>query len=438
MRKTTDPSTLTNLLDISIGIIRLFGSERALSLLAVELTVKSERSPMKTSKKTITINLTRNDSKIASARGAASKPHSFHGGMTTTNLLFAKAGKPLQDRSETVAFMKVLMGQEQAVDGCNDGTSSAPRPQRPQLSNVHGAGLLLISDIPDSCRNKQGVVVGIDEAGRGSILGPMVYGAAFWNPCDEDRIPNDFNDSKQLSEDKRAMLLHKIMYDTPEMGFAVRVLHASEISRNMLRTESYNLNQMSHDAAAGIIEHLLEAGVQIGACFIDTVGNADHYKRRLQQEFPGIDFTVESKADAKYPPCSAGSVVAKNVRDRMMESFQYSEMSLKRDPKFGSGYPSDPVCKDWMENNQNCKVFGYPDVVRFSWNPAKKALERNAAPVLFQADIIDEDEEGEYCIGKKQQQTQMSAFLGKQDATRKRKRYPFFERNRLQVVNKLF
>lgn len=121
-----------------------------------------------------------------------------------------------------------------------------------------------------------------------------------------------------------------------------------------------------------------------------------------------------------------------------MESFQYSEMSLKRDPKFGSGYPSDPVCKDWMENNQNCKVFGYPDVVRFSWNPAKKALERNAAPVLFQADIDDEEEEGEYCIGKKQQQTQMSAFLGKQDATRKRKRYPFFERNRLQVVNKLF
>jgi len=77
----------------------------------------------------------------------------------------------------------------------------------------------------------------------------------------------------------------------------------------MLRSVPYNLNQMSHDAAIGMIRQLLAAGVKIDTCFIDTVGNASTYKRRLMQEFPMIKkFVVESKADANYAPCSAGSV----------------------------------------------------------------------------------------------------------------------------------
>ena len=65
---------------------------------------------------------------------------------------------------------------------------------------------------------------------------------------------------------------------------------------------------MSHDAAVGIIRNLLQAGVKIRCCYIDTVGIAEHYQRRLQREFPGLNFVVESKADATYPCCSAGSV----------------------------------------------------------------------------------------------------------------------------------
>jgi hypothetical protein len=72
--------------------------------------------------------------------------------------------------------------------------------------------------------------------------------------------------------------------------------------------EPYNLNQMSHDSAMSIIQALLDADVKIACCYIDTVGIAEHYKRKLEREFPGLQFVVESKADAKYPCCSAGSV----------------------------------------------------------------------------------------------------------------------------------
>jgi hypothetical protein len=52
----------------------------------------------------------------------------------------------------------------------------------------------------------------------------------------------------------------------------------------------------------------LETGVSVRTAYIDTVGNPDYYRRKLEHEFSGIDFVVESKADAKYAPCSAASV----------------------------------------------------------------------------------------------------------------------------------
>jgi ribonuclease H2 subunit A len=219
-------------------------------------------------------------------------------------VLYRRAGKPLEDRSETVRVVKALHGDSASS---SSSTSSEKQPPRPPLSNVHGDGPLLLSDIPASCK-QPGVVIGIDEAGRGSVLGPMIYGAAFWNRNQAETIPKGFNDSKQLSEDTRTKLFGKILNSTPELGFAIRVLHASEISRNMLRKEPYNLNQMSHDSAIEIIQKLLEAGVQIETAYIDTVGNPESYKARLDRTFPGITFVVESKADANYAPCSAGSV----------------------------------------------------------------------------------------------------------------------------------
>lgn len=127
--------------------------------------------------------------------------------------------------------------------------------------------------------------------------------------------------------------------------------------------------------------------------------------------------------------------VAKNVRDNMMKNFCFSEPALDADKKFGSGYPSDPICKAWVEKNQSCPIFGFPDVVRFSWNPIKKTLEENAVNVMFEAD--EEDEDGDFGAGKKRQRSQMNAFLSK-GGDKKRKLYPFFERKKLQVVTHLF
>ena len=130
--------------------------------------------------------------------------------------------------------------------------------------------------------------------------------------------------------------------------------------------------------------------------------------------------------------------VAKVLRDRVMENFQFSEPHLEAGTKFGSGYPSDPICKKWMSENLSNSVFGYPDVVRFSWGPTKNALEENGVAVTFAAD--EDDEGGQDWAASKRQQEQMSSFLvsgDKQQGRSHKRRYPFFERHGLEAVTKL-
>jgi len=243
--------------------------------------------------------------------------------------LYDYPGRPLATREVTSAMVCALVGTADNKGGSNNNkkkqkimkesatataNATATVQDRPELSNVYGNGPFLVSDVPLSCRSSDAttdIVLGIDEAGRGSVLGPMVYGAAYWNAADLEKIPQDFNDSKQLNEDQRERLFEAVL-TTPEIGFVARVIHASEISRNMLR--NYNLNQQSHAAAIDMLKHVTRTGgVRVTKAYVDTVGNAASYQRMLEEQFPSIQFVVESKADAKYPPCSAASVGALHV-----------------------------------------------------------------------------------------------------------------------------
>jgi len=105
--------------------------------------------------------------------------------------------------------------------------------------------------------------------------------------------------------------LFEELSEHPDIGFGFRSILPSEISRSMLRksTDVYNLNQMSHDATITLIRKIIDNGkVKVKTAYIDTVGNPQSYQRKLEREFPDIQFVVESKADANYAPCSAASV----------------------------------------------------------------------------------------------------------------------------------
>jgi len=104
---------------------------------------------------------------------------------------------------------------------------------------------------------------------------------------------------------------------------------------------------------------------------------ADRHAQVLSDKFPGIRFTVESKADAKYPIVGAASIAAKVSRDHLTQGMEFAERFAEGTApsrEFGSGYPSDPTTKAWIEGSVD-PVFGYPSVVRFSWGTCKTALD---------------------------------------------------------------
>ena len=146
----------------------------------------------------------------------------------------------------------------------------------------------------------------------------------------------------------------------------------AQISKSMLGKVTYNLNAMSHDTAIAMIRRVLALGVNLTELYVDTVGREEVYQEMLEKLFPQIKIVVTSKADDKFPICSAASICAKVSRDRILENWGFAEKAAGRiKPKriAGSGYPGDPETKEWLEGAFD-PTFGFPEVVRFSWAPA--------------------------------------------------------------------
>ncbi|KAJ5136969.1 hypothetical protein N7448_005523 [Penicillium atrosanguineum] len=247
-------------------------------------------------------------------------------------------------------------------------------------------------------------VLGVDEAGRGPVLGPMVYGA-FYLPMDLHHSllaeKHSFDDSKVLTPGVRANLMQ--LLNTPgedlfeSCGYAIKALSARDIGSGMMRpgTAAYNLNAQAMDATIEIIRGVVEdRGVDVREVYIDTIGNPATYQAKLERIFPTMKITVAKKADSLYPCVSAASVAAKVTRDVALEVLYEAVLRAQESGNasvegWGSGYPSDSKCVGWLRRNMN-PVFGWGNECRFSWGTAKEMLEvKGGARVDWSA---DEDE----------------------------------------------
>merc|ERR1712008_123452 len=105
----------------------------------------------------------------------------------------------------------------------------------------NGQNYTLFSDIPEICKTEP-CVLGIDEAGRGPVLGPMVYGISFC-PISKNSALKELgvDDSKVLTEAKREELFGKLEKNSDYIGWAITVLSPRYISTSMFKRSKYNL-----------------------------------------------------------------------------------------------------------------------------------------------------------------------------------------------------
>lgn len=109
------------------------------------------------------------------------------------------------------------------------------------------------------------VSLGIDEAGRGPVLGPLVYGGFFCSNDVENELKMDIkvDDSKKLSEESREAKFKLLTNVNKPFGFVAQLITPQHISTAMLREQKYNLNQISHDSALNIIRHVISIGYKL-------------------------------------------------------------------------------------------------------------------------------------------------------------------------------
>lgn len=284
------------------------------------------------------------------------------------------------------------------------------------------------SKIPDICKTEK-CILGVDEAGRGPVLGPMVYGIAFC-PVSKQSVLKTLGcaDSKQLTEQQRDEIFvnaNQEDYSTESVGWAVDIISPNEISTSMLRRVKRSLNEVSMESAIGLIKKAIELEVNVAEIYVDTVGPPEKYQAKLKAIFPGIKITVAKKADSTYPIVSLASICAKVSRDHTLKVWEFREGIEVPEDGFGSGYPGDPVTKRFL---QSCEpVFGFPRIVRFSWSTSENALNGSALAVTFEEE--DEPEKKVKLSSKK-----MTAFFKAEVPVKKFKRHQFWKERCLEDV----
>ncbi len=206
------------------------------------------------------------------------------------------------------------------------------------------------------------LVCGIDEAGRGPILGPMVMCGVLTDEAGSAELKKiGAKDSKLLSPRQREQLFSKIVKIVKD--YKIVVISPAEIDASVKSDDGMNLNWLEAHKSAEIINFLKPEKIIIDS----PSNNVKNYKKYLMRLLKNqkIEAVVEHKADVNHVECSAASILAKVTRDGEVEKIKKVVVE-----DFGSGYLADPKTIAFFD-----KYFEvYPDIFRKSWAPYRKRL----------------------------------------------------------------
>ncbi len=200
-------------------------------------------------------------------------------------------------------------------------------------------------------------ILGIDEAGRGSVLGPMVIaGVVVPEKMEKVLERMGVKDSKRLVPNRRTILSRKLKKMFPH---EMVVISAREIDD--LRARGVNVNEIEKKAMESILLKL-----EFDKAIVDAVDvKAERFQENLRID-TGLDVFAEHKADDKYIEVSAASIIAKAARDEYIKDINKDYI---KSGGIGSGYPSDPKTKDFLSKYTYDEM---PDFVRKSWATVAK------------------------------------------------------------------
>jgi ribonuclease HII len=218
------------------------------------------------------------------------------------------------------------------------------------------------------------LIAGVDDAGRGAIIGPLVIAGVLSEEKDLPKlVALKVKDSKLLSPKRRTGLSEAIR--ALGLKYHVEKLWPKEIDKVVnSRIKLQKLNRLEAQTMAKVIETLKPNKAIVDASDVNEARYKEHILESLSYK---PEIISEHKADRNFPIVSAASIIAKVERDKAIAELtqKFGEM--------GCGYPTDPQTIAFLENW--LRQYGeYPDFVRKSWKPAKKLkLEKSTKQTTF-------------------------------------------------------
>jgi len=206
------------------------------------------------------------------------------------------------------------------------------------------------------------IICGVDEAGKGCVIGPLVMVALSVDSAGEQKLKwMGVKDSKLLSKEAREELFERIREVV--IDFRVEVIEPDAIDHS-LRSETSNLNWLEAETAARMVSELRPDKIIIDCPSTNIPAFQAYFENRLSAGVrSNSEILMEHKADMNHISVAAASVIAKVIRDWQIEKIK-DEVKVD----FGSGYMSDEKTQNFLRDYYD----KFPEIFRKTWKSYKR------------------------------------------------------------------
>ncbi|MBN1682217.1 ribonuclease HII [Candidatus Bathyarchaeota archaeon] len=208
------------------------------------------------------------------------------------------------------------------------------------------------------------ILAGIDEAGRGCLIGPLIIAGLTIEKKDIQKLLSlGVKDSKKISPKKR----NELATDILKIAKTVKYFSIEPKFIDIIVNRNQKLRKLNYLEAMGMARIISELNPY--EAYVDAADvNALRFANDIMNVLPNKPKLIcEHKADNNYVIVGAASILAKVRRDSIITDIK------KIYGDFNSGYPSDPKTINWLKN-WYFKYNYIPCHVRSSWMPVKKII----------------------------------------------------------------
>ncbi len=219
------------------------------------------------------------------------------------------------------------------------------------------------------------LILGIDDAGRGPVIGPMVLAGCLIDEKTARKFKRlGIKDSKELTQ-KRREHFENIIKEKAET-FEIALAYPSEIDGK--HYDGVNLNALEAIKTAEIINKINKGFKKIKVIIdcpsVSIIKWRDFLKTKIKN-LSNLEIICEHKADKNYISVSAASILAKCVREKEM-----SLLKEKYGNGIGSGYCHDPITRKFLD--EHFKKYKKDGIFRKTWQTWKNVLAKSEQRTL--------------------------------------------------------